>query len=489
VPGCDCDFGAGLSAPVVVFGGRSRTHDEIDARAARAATGIRAFGVGDGDCVVLLLRNGLLFFEASKAVMLAGAYPVPVNINKPEDVPYIIENCRAQLVIAEVDFAAFVPADLRIVLAEDWDDWIAGLVPILEQAAVPRAAIIYTSGTTGRPKGIKRAPVKGENGSARALQVYGLDMAPPLQVLINGPLFHSVPNAYSRLALRVGADIVLEEKFEPEALLAQIARHRVTHMHITPAMLVRLLGLRADIRAAYDLSSLRYVVHGAAPCAPSVKTAMISWWGPILHEYYGSTETGLLTWTDSQTALRKPGSVGRALAGITLKVFDDQGVEVGPGGLGQIYAGSESLHEFTYIDAEAKRAEIGRGQLVTAGDFGWLDGEGFLYLAGRAKDAMAVAGARVFPIEIESAILAVPGVKDCAVFGVKAANGEEAVIACVSLFADARVTGEEIMLFLSARLPARKIPARIEILAELPREDSGKIFKNLLRERYVVGGR
>ncbi len=472
-----------------MFGGLSRTHGEIDARAARAASGLRAFGVGDGDYVVLLLRNGLLFFEASKAVMLAGAYPVPVNINKPEDVPYIIENCRARLVIAEGDFAAFLPAGLRILLAGDWDDRVARLAPIPAPAPVPRPAIIYTSGTTGRPKGVKRAPVKREHGSARALQVYGLDMAPPLRVLINGPLFHSVPNAYGRLALRVGADIVLEEKFEPEALLAQIARHRVTHMHVTPAMFVRLLGLQADIRAAYDLSSLRYVVHGAAPCAPSVKAAMISWWGPILHEYYGSTETGLLTWTDSATALRKPGSVGRALAGITLKVFGDQGVEVGPGALGQIYAGSESLHEFTYIDAPAKRAEIGRGQLVTAGDFGWLDGEGFLYLAGRAKDAMAVAGKRAFPIEIESAILAVPGVKDCAVFGVKAANGDEAVMACVSLFADARVTGEEISRFLSARLPAEKLPARIEILAELPREDSGKIFKNLLRERYVVGGR
>jgi long-chain acyl-CoA synthetase len=300
-----------------------------------------------------------------------------------------------------------------------------------------------------------------------------------MRVLINGPLFHSVPNAYSRLALRVGADIVLEERFEPEALLAQIARHRITHMHITPSMFVRLLGLPEEIRARYDFSSLRYVVHGAAPCAPAVKAAMIDWWGPILHEYYGSTETGLLTWTDSATALVKPGSVGRALPGIVVKVFDEAGAEVAPGVLGQIYAGSDSLHEFTYIDAAVKRAEIGRGDLVTAGDFGWLDDEGFLYLAGRMRDAMDIAGERVFPIEIENAILAVPGVKDCAVFG------DDAVMACVSLFEGAAVTGEDIAGFLAARLPAQKRPARIEILADLPREDSGKIFKNLLRERYM----
>ncbi len=477
MPGGDCDFGADLSA-VVVFGEVTRTHAQIEARAAQAASGLQSFGVGDGDCVVLLLRNGLVFFEASKAVMLAGAYPVPVNVNKLQDAPYIIENCGARVVIAEADLADFVPAGLRVLPADGWDEWIAGLAPIAEPATAQRAAIIYTSGTTGRPKGVKRAPVKAGHSSARAEKIYGLDMGLKMRVLINGPLFHSVPNAYSRLALRVGADIVLEERFEPEALLAQIARHRITHMHITPSMFVRLLGLPADIRAGYDLSSLRYVVHGAAPCAPSVKAAMIGWWGPILHEYYGSTETGLLTWTDSAMALAKPGSVGRALPGIVLKVFDEAGVEVAPGVVGQIYAGSDSLHEFTYIDAEAKRAEIGRGDLVTAGDFGWLDEDGFLYLAGRVPDAMDVAGDRVFPIEIENAILAVPGVKDCAVFG------ETSVIACVSLFDGAAVTAVEIARVLAARLPARKRPTRIEILAELPREDSGKIFKNLLREKY-----
>ena len=502
---------AQANGPLVVSGERWRPNAAIHANAARAAQGLTTLAVGAGDAVALLLRNDFAFFEASLAAGLLGAYVVPINWNAAvDDIAYILDDCGAKVLVAHADLVPSVlpsiPPDFPLVVVatppevaaayevhsaasipvrgKRWDAWLEDHRPLAEGSAAAPSPIIYTSGTTGRPKGVRRGARPNDGRSPRALFVYGLDQEAPLIVLVNGPMYHSVPNAYSRLAFREGASIVLQPRFEPEEMLALIARHRVTHMHVVPAMLIRLLRLPERARARHDLSSLRYVVHGAAPCPAHVKRAMIDWWGPILHEYYGSTETGLLTVHDSTEAVEKPGTVGRALPGVSLAILGPEGRALPPGEPGDVYAGSASLHDFTYVGQEAHRAAIGRGDLVTAGDIGWLDGDGYLFLCDRKRDCIISGGRTVYPSEIEAALLALPGVKDCAVFGIPAEVAGEAIIACVEPLAGADLDPADLQARLAATLEPALRPAHIDLMTNLPREDSGKIFKQRLRDAY-----
>jgi long-chain acyl-CoA synthetase len=443
------------------------------------------------------------------ATSLIGAYAVPMNWHAgPAEWAYILRDCGARAIVAHGDLltvaapalppAIFVlavatPAELRgafglsadeqdAACIPDWEAWSGHFAPIEQPASAETGAVIYTSGSTGRPKGVRRPPVPRSPGSSRALQVYGLDMPGKLRVLINGPMYHSVPNAYARLAFRSGAYIVLQPKFEPAEMLELIEAHRITHMHIVPAMFARLLHAAADEHRRYDVSSLRYVVHGAAHCPPAMKSAMIDWLGPIVHEYYGSTETGLLTWLDSAEALRKPGSVGRALPGIELHILGPDGQALGAREIGEVFARSATLHQFDYIGQPERRAEIARGDLVTAGDLGWLDEQGFLFLCDRKKDVIVSHGVRIFSAEIEAAVLALPGVNDCAVIGLADPVEGEIICAFVEPAAGARLTSEGLGALLVEMLPLGKRPRRIKLVEKLPREDSGKIFKQRLRE-------
>ena len=509
----------GAPSPRVISGDRRRSHADIRTRADRAAEGLKILGVGDGDAVALLLRNDVAFFEASLAASRAGASPVPLNWHAtPAETVTLLRDCGAKVLIGHDDLLEPVlphlpagipvlvvetPADIRAAFGLPpripasygtagtsasmlWEPWLAQYPPIATPAETLRSAIIYTSGTTGRPKGIRRSATAPSGPPSRALTVYGFDRPEPATVLITGPLYHSVPNACGRLAFGAGADLVLQPRFSAEETLALIARHRVTHLHLVPATMVRLLALPEALRRGAAVASLRHVVHGAAPCPIPVKRAMIEWWGPVIHEYYGSTETGLLTFHDAAEALSKPGTVGRALPGIMLHVLDDAGRLQPPGIVGDIYAGSPTLQDFTYIGREEARAEIGRGDLVTAGDVGWLDPDGYLYLGDRKRDVILSGGARIYPAEIEAALLALPGVADCAVIGVPDVELGEAVEAFVVLVAGTHPGAETLRHGLASLLPPEKVPRRIEVVPDLPREDSGKIFKARLRGRAVA---
>ena len=503
-------------SPAVISGDRRRSHAEIRIRADRAAEGLRTLGVREGDAVGLLLRNDVAVFEASLAASRAGASPVPLNWHAaPVETAAILRDCEAKVLIGHEDLlgpvlphlppgvpviAVETPTEIRAafglpgttsaeartagtVSGRLWDAWLGRHPPIAAPAQALRSAVIYTSGTTGRPKGIRRSAAAPSGPPSRALRVYGFDRPEPATVLITGPLYHAVPNACGRLAFAAGADLVLQPRFSAEETLDLIARHRITHLHLVPAMMVRLLALPEALRRNADVSSLRHVVHGAAPCPIAVKRAMIDWWGPVIHEYYGSTETGLLTFHDAAEALSKPGTVGRALPGIALHVLDDAGRPQPHGIVGDIYAGSPTLQDFTYIGHAEARAEIGRGDLVTAGDVGWLDPEGYLYLGDRKRDVIVSGDTRIYPSDIEAALLALPGVADCAVIGVPHIEGGEAIVAFVVLLAGCRPSAETLRHRLAGLLPPKKVPCRIEIVLALPREDSGKIFKNRLRER------
>jgi long-chain acyl-CoA synthetase len=301
---------------------------------------------------------------------------------------------------------------------------------------------------------------------------------------MNGPMYHSAPNAYGLASVRVGAAIVLQPRFEAEEMLALIERHRISHMHVVPTMFVRLLKLPEAVRRRYDLSSLRFVVHGAAPCPAAVKRAMIEWWGPVIHEYYGSTETGIPAWISAADALAHPGAAGRVLDGATIKILDDAGRELPPGEAGEVFVRSTYVPDFTYQGLDAVRREVARGDLVTVGDVGWLDAEGYLYLCDRKRDMVISGGVNIYPAEIEAALVAHPAVKDCAVFGIPDEEFGESLCAHVELQPGNAATAAEIQAFLAQHIAKFKIPNRIVFATALPREDSGKIFKRKLRAPY-----
>lgn len=497
------------AGPLVIAGAQRRTHADIKRRAAQAAAGFARHGIGAGAAVALLLRNDFGFFEATQAAGMAGAYPVPLNWHAgPAEWAYILQDCGARALVAHVDLlqiiapvlspgilclAVPVPATLRDAFAltgdeqilrgaQMWEDWYGQFAPIETPAEAEPGAVIYTSGSTGRPKGVRRPPVPRSPGSSRAMQVYGFDLPGPIRALITGPLYHSVPNAYARLAFRAGANIVLQPRFDALALLSVIAAEKITHMHIVPAMCTRLLRLPPAERERYDLSSLRYVVHGASHCPPAVKTAMIDWLGPILHEYYGSTETGLLTWIDSTHAIVKPGSVGRALPGIELRVLSADGQVLGPHEIGDVFAGSSTMHHFTYLGQPDIPAHARHGELITAGDLGWLDDDGYLFLCDRKQDVIVCGGVTIYAAEIEAALLAAPAVSDCAVIGVPDPLEGEIIYAFVEPVAGACAQSAALSAWLADKLPPAKRPRRIELVSSLPREDSGKIFKQRLRK-------
>jgi len=499
------------SEPTLYAGERTRTHAELARRAERAASGLRAMGLGEGDSVALFLRNDFAFFEVHSAALLVGAYPVPLNWHATaEEAAYILDDCGAKAVVVHRDLLpqveAVLPEGLPLITvgtageiaraygvsevppapagSHDWDNWLLDFEPIQDPVPFSRAAVIYTSGTTGRPKGVRRRPADPNAPATAAPFAYGFEEPAPIRVLMNGPMYHSAPNSYARLALSVGADIVLQPRFDAEEMLALIERHRITHMHIVPTMFVRLLRLPEEVRKRYDLSSLRFVVHGAAPCPPHVKQAMIQWWGPVINEYYGSTESGLVAWHNSEDALRKPGTAGRALPGATFKAFNEQGEECAPGEIGELYVACHGLPEFTYIGQEQKRAEIDRDGLITLGDMGYIDDEGFLFLCDRKRDMIISGGVNIYPAEIEAALLDLDGVKDCAVFGIPSDEFGESICAYVEPMPGARLDADDLRTGLGATLSRFKVPRVIELSDSLPREDSGKIFKRKLREPY-----
>jgi long-chain acyl-CoA synthetase len=499
-------------------GSRHVTLAGVEARAARGASALRAAGIGEDDSVALLLRNDFPFFEATVAAGRLGAYATPINWHfTAAEAGYIMRDSGAKALVAHTDLygpvAAAVPPGVAVFLVstpeelraayglEDpqldyngheafWENAVTTQPPLPDPPRPPRLSTIYTSGTTGNPKGVQRAaPTPEQLVALDALRRtwWGLSPDEPAVVLMNGPMYHSAPNNYALTAFRAGADIVLESRFDAEELLALIETHRITHMHIVPTMFVRLLRLPPATRARYDLSSLRHVVHGAAPCAPSVKAEMLAWWGPVIYEYYGSTEFGVATHLAPEEALRKPGSVGRPLPGVRIAIVDDARRPVPAGEVGEIFVGSESLPDFTYRGRPESRREIDLDGLVTCGDVGRFDDEGYLFLADRKRDMVISGGVNIYPAEIEAALIGHVAVKDCAVFGIPDEEFGEALHACVlPVDPAAGIDVAELRAYLAGRLARYKIPKHFELVAELPREDSGKLFKRKLRATHAL---
>lgn len=474
------------------------SYADLERRSVQLAHLLRARGLTPGDRVAILLENGLAWFVAMWGVRRAEMLFVPVNWHlQPAEIRYVVENSDARAVItsatladlarAAIDGLDAVRTRLSVGGGDGFEDFAAALVP---QPVTPPAderdggAMPYSSGTTGQPKGILRALTGEPFGARNSLEhsvtaLYGFDAA--TIYLTPAPLYHSSPVGFTGAVLIAGGTNIVMPRFDAEAALAAIERHRVTHVQFVPTHLVRLLRLSPDVKARHDLSSLKVVIHAAAPCTPEVKRAAIDWFGPIVHEYYAGSERCGMTAIDTADWLAHPGSVGRSRTS-PLHILDpDTGVELPPGEIGQVYF--ERPVPFAYHKDPAKTAatfsEQGWG---SHGDVGHLDADGYLYLADRRADLILSGGVNIYPQEIEDALVRHPAVADAGVIGIPDEEFGQRVKAFVQLLPGTTATAAELIAFVRAELAAFKAPRAIAFVAELPRLPSGKLLRRRLRE-------
>ena len=493
--------------PTIVFREQTLAPEVFQSHILRAAQVLDSAGIGEGDVVALLMRNSPQMLELMLATRLLGALWCPINWHfKTDEVQYILDDCQAKAFVADADLLhalaqlrlaaipAFVnPGDTASATTSaaalpDWQQ-ARDLASEYQGAAhPPRGAMLYTSGTTGKPKGIRRAPASSEQiarGQAVLRQVLGF--APDMRALVNAPMYHSAPNSYSVGASLENAVLFIEQHFDAQDTLRLIERHRITHAYLVPTMYVRMLALPAAVRQHYDLTSIRFVASTGSPCPPQVKRAMIEWWGPVIHEAYGSSELGYMTLLNSTDALRKPGSAGQPLPGVEMAILDEQGQALPSGQVGLIHVHQPAYADFSYIGNDAARHDMERAGLKTMGDLGYLDEEGFLFIVDRASDMVISGGVNIYPAEIEAVLHLMPGVADCAVFGIPDAEFGEALAAVVQPRPGTELDATQVIAYLKPRLAGYKLPREIDFVSTMPREDTGKIFKRKLREPYWSG--
>jgi long-chain acyl-CoA synthetase len=460
----------------------------LEERVRRAAAALECLGVRQGDVVCILLHNSPAFLEAQLAARLLGAYWCPINWHyKADEAGWILRDSGAKVLVTDdalrAQAAAGIPPDLPVVA--DWVRFIQEEELWNGEARQPGTLMPYTSGTTGRAKGVRRLPQTPEQLAQLQQgmrQVLGIE--PGMRALHPAPLYHSAPSSYAVQAALHGELLVLEERFDAERALSLIERHRLTHAYLVPTMYVRLLRLPEAVKHRYDLTSMRFVASTGSPCPAEVKRAMIDWWGPVFHESYAASELGYVTSISSEEALRKPGAAGRPVGAATVRILDESGRELPRGQVGLIYARQPAYPDFTYNNnAEARRA-MDRDGLLSLGDMGFVDDEGYLYVCDRAADMVISGGVNIYPAEIEAVLTLMPGVRDCAVFGIPDEEFGEALAAAVQTETDSNLESEDVRRYLQERIANYKVPRVITFHAELPREESGKIFKRRLRAPY-----
>ena len=486
--------------PAVIMsdGSETLTYRDLEERANRGAHVLRAKGIVRGDTVAFWLHNCAGVFEFYWAAQRCGLYVTPIaTALTGDEAGYILENSGAKLLVVSPGIAGL--ADLppaqgaEILTLAEWRAACATQPadPIADES--PGFHMVYSSGTTGRPKGVRLPLPEGEVTQSHMLAEktrddYGLG-ADDIY-LSPAPLYHTAPLAFTTSCHRLGATVVQMPKFEPENALAAIERFRITATQMVPTMFVRLLKLPEAARQAYDLSSLRTVIHAAAPCPVPIKREMIEWLGPILHEFYAGSEGNGSTGITSHEWLQKQGSVGRATWG-TLHICDDDGNEVPAGTQGLVYF--EGGWNFQYLgDADKTRDSRNprHPSWSALGDVGYVDEDGYLFLTDRKSHMIISGGVNIYPQEIENLLITHPKVADAAVIGVPNADfGEEvkAVVQPLNGSDDEKMLAEELMTFCRAHLSSIKCPRSIDFDQALPRLDNGKLYKRLIKDRYWQG--
>jgi len=496
-------------AYVMAGSGEVVTYRQLDERSNRLAQLFHDRGLRFGDHVAIFMDNSPRYLEVAWAAQRSGLYFTPVNYHfNAEEVAYILDDCDAKAVVASAalgqvgEVAQLAPAKVatRLVVGGDVAGWERYEESVAAFPAEPLAeeleghAMMYSSGTTGRPKGIKyplkRKPVgTPEPALAGMGAIYGIDDTSTY--LSPAPLYHSAPLQFNIALTRFGSTSIIMEQFDPEAALAAIEQHGVTHAQFVPTMFVRMLKLPEKVRTKYDVSSLRVAVHAAAPCPVEVKHRMIEWFGPIVMEYYGATEGTGATMINSEEWLAHPGSVGRSLNS-TIHILDEDGnaLPVGQSGIVWFEPSDRSLTFEYYKDPKKTETAHNRSGWATVGDMGYVDDEGYLFLTDRRDFMIVSGGVNIYPQEAENLLVSHPKVMDVAVFGVPNDEmGEEvkAVVQPVDM-ADAGPELEaELIAHCREHLSHYKCPVSVDFDAELPRQPTGKLYKRLLRDRYWTG--
>lgn len=493
-------------AVVVEPSGRVVTYGELEARSNQVAHLFRDRGLTAGSCVAILADNRAEYFELAWGAQRAGLYYVGINAHLTDDeAAYILRDSGAQLVVASDALAALADALLadpelaprgRLMLGTPRAGWESYERQLSSRPRTPIPDesegdfLLYSSGTTGRPKGIRR-PLSGlplgshPDVPGRWLRDL-LGFVPGDVYLSPAPLYHAAPLAWTMSVHRSGGTVVVLERFDPELALAAIDRHRVTHSQWVPTMFVRMLKLPAGVRARYSLSSLRHAVHAAAPCPVEVKRAMIDWWGPILFEFYSSTEGVGATIITAEEWLRKPGSVGKPILGRPY-ITDDDGNELPVGETGTVWFADSG--EFTYHGDPGKTAATrdARGG-ASVGDTGYLDDDGYLFLTDRRTHLIISGGVNIYPREIEDVLLMHPAVADVGVVGLPDPEMGERVTAAVQLEHPEAAGPElaaELITFARTKLAGFKVPRDIRFPGQLPRTPTGKMRKHELKQQLM----
>ncbi|KLO25581.1 acyl-CoA synthetase [Mycolicibacter heraklionensis] len=480
------------------------TFADLEARANRLAHFFRAAGLVEGDVVAIIMENNEHIHAAMWAARRSGLYYVPINTHlTAAEAAYIIDNSNAKAIIGSAalrqtcaDLAEHLPKGLPglLLIADgDLDGWQRYPECVADQPDTPIDDEIegdllqYSSGTTGRPKGIKRPlphlpPAEVPGLMAMLVSVW---MGPDSVYLSPAPLYHTAPSVWSMQIQAAGLTTVVMEKFDAESALDAIQRYRVTHGQFVPAHFTRMLKLPAEVRDSYDVSSLKRVMHAAAPCPVEIKQQMIDWWGPIVDEYYASSEAHGSTLISADEWLKHPGSVGKAMFG-AVHILDEDGNELPAGQAGEIYF--EGGTAFEYLNDPEKTAKSRHAQgWTTVGDVGYLDDEGYLYLTDRRHHMIISGGVNIYPQEAENLLVTHPKVLDAAVFGIPDDEMGQSVKAAVQTVDPADATpafAAELLAWLRDRLAHYKCPRSIAFEEQLPRTDTGKLYKNELVAKY-----
>ena len=486
----------------LIAGGRTVTFGELHDRANRFAAAMRELGVGEGDRITGLGYNSTEGVEAAHGARRCEAVGVPINYHlKPVEVAYILNDSGAKVVTVAPEFLEVADEARKDVEGErhflltgpgtpppgwlSYEDLLAGFgdVDLTSDANPLGATMIYTSGTTGRPKGAYRPNGVNVENVLQVIQIFGLSAVDVH--LMAGPGYHSAVGFFSALTQLLGGTVVIEKRFDAAEALDLIGRHRVTTTFMAPTLISRILNLPPEQLAAADHSSLGQIITGAAPCPISLKERCIGYFGEVLWEFYGATETGINTVLRPEDQLRKPGSAGTAVAGQQIRLVDEEGVEVPVGMPGEFQVSNEWLAEYyNRPDATAGNTHDG---FFTVGDIAYVDPDGYYYICDRKIDMVISGGVNIYPAEVEAVLFSHPAVEDAAVIGVPNEEFGEEVKAVVKLKRGASATEAELIEYCRERVAGYKRPKSVDFVDDFPRDVAGKLQKRRLREKYWSG--
>lgn len=493
---------ASRPALVIPEAGETVTYGELESAANRGAHFLRAIGCRRGEVVAVLMDNESAIFEVSWAAQRTGLYLTSISTKlSAAEIAYILKDANARVLVASDRLAELAAAALREVpgaagyvvntAAQGLGGWRDAAARFPETPVADESAgtdMLYSSGTTGRPKGVKPPLPQGPLDETTPLETMGTGlygMSEETIYLSTSPLYHAAPLRWAMTIHRLGGTVVVMQRFDAEAALAMIEAHRITHATWVPTHFVRLLKLPPPVRARHDHSSLRAVIHAAAPCPVAVKQAMIDWWGPIVHEYYSGTECCGITALASDEWLARPGSVGKAVLG-NVRILGPDGEELPAGETGDVYFADGPVFAY-HNDPEKTAAAINARGWATLGDVGHVDRDGYLYLTDRRSFMIISGGVNIYPQEIENCLVTHPRVADVAVIGVPDEDLGERVMAVVQL-APGVVAGpelaDELAGFTRSVLGGVKTPKAFVFRDELPREPTGKLMKRKLIDEF-----